>query len=83
MTGLAAHSLRFPQSVYRMVTLSAADLNTAANSIRILAVDAVAQAKSGHQGMPMGMAEIAVALWRTNAPNGPHLRHNPDRKSVV
>ncbi len=49
----------------------------AANAIRILAVDAVAKCKSGHQGMPMGMAEIAVALWRTNSPSGPHLRHNP------
>jgi transketolase len=46
-------------------------LQTAANAIRMLAVDAVAAAKSGHQGMPMGMAEIAVALWSK------HLRHNP------
>lgn len=50
---------------------SASALHTAANAIRMLAVDAVAQAKSGHQGMPMGMAEIAVALWSK------HLRHNP------
>jgi transketolase len=42
-----------------------------ANSIRALAMDAVEQAKSGHPGMPMGMAEIAVALWTR------HLRHNP------
>jgi len=42
-----------------------------ANSIRALAMDAVEAAKSGHPGMPMGMAEIAVALWRRN------LRHNP------
>jgi len=54
-----------------MLTSSPSDLHTAANAIRILAVDAVAQAKSGHQGMPMGMAEIAVALWSK------HLRHNP------
>ncbi len=60
-----------------MLTYSPSDLHTAANAIRILAVDAVAQAKSGHQGMPMGMAEIAVALWRTNSPDGPHFRHNP------
>ena len=50
---------------------SASALHTAANAIRMLAVDAVAAAKSGHQGMPMGMAEIAVALWSK------HLRHNP------
>lgn len=42
-----------------------------ADSIRVLAMDAVEAAKSGHPGMPMGMAEIAVALWRR------HLRHNP------
>ncbi len=47
--------------------------NTAlmANAIRALAMDAVQQANSGHPGAPMGMAEIAVALW------GRHLRHNP------
>src|SRR5436305_13886151 len=42
-----------------------------ANSIRALAMDAVEAAKSGHPGMPMGMAEIAVALWKR------HLRYNP------
>ena len=42
-----------------------------ANAIRALAMDAVEKAKSGHPGMPMGMAEIAVALWTR------HLRHNP------
>ena len=42
-----------------------------ANALRALAMDAVETAKSGHPGMPMGMAEIAVALW------GRHLKHNP------
>jgi transketolase len=42
-----------------------------ANALRALAMDAVEAAKSGHPGMPMGMAEIAVALWHR------HLRHNP------
>ena len=42
-----------------------------ANAIRALAMDAVQQANSGHPGMPMGMADIAVALWNR------HLRHNP------
>ncbi len=42
-----------------------------ANAIRALAMDAVQQAHSGHPGMPMGMAEIAQALWIN------HLRHNP------
>lgn len=42
-----------------------------ANAIRALAMDAVQKANSGHPGMPMGMADIAVALWSR------HLRHNP------
>ena len=42
-----------------------------ANAIRALAMDAVQQAKSGHPGMPMGMAEIAEVLWNDN------LRFNP------
>src|SRR5262249_37456955 len=41
------------------------------NAIRALAMDAVQKANSGHPGMPMGMAEIAEALWRR------FLRHNP------
>ncbi|QIM48885.1 transketolase [Pusillimonas sp. DMV24BSW_D] len=42
-----------------------------ANAVRALAMDAVQQAKSGHPGAPMGMADIAEALWTR------HLRHNP------
>ncbi|MDP2769671.1 MAG: transketolase [Giesbergeria sp.] len=42
-----------------------------ANAIRALAMDAVQQANSGHPGAPMGMADMAVALW------GQHLQHNP------
>ena len=45
--------------------------NALANALRALAMDAVQQANSGHPGAPMGMAEMAVALW------GSHLRHNP------
>ncbi len=42
-----------------------------ANAIRALAMDAVQKANSGHPGMPMGMADIAVALWAN------HYSHNP------
>lgn len=42
-----------------------------ANAIRALAMDAVQKAKSGHPGMPMGMADIATVLWSR------HLRFNP------
>jgi transketolase len=42
-----------------------------AHAIRVLAMDAVQQANSGHPGAPMGMADIAHVLWTR------HLRHNP------
>ena len=42
-----------------------------ANSIRALAIDGVERAKSGHPGMPMGMADIAEVLWND------FLKHNP------
>ncbi len=42
-----------------------------ANAIRALSMDAVQQAKSGHPGAPMGMADIAEVLWND------HLKHNP------
>ncbi|WP_448190967.1 transketolase [Azospirillum sp. sgz301742] len=48
-----------------------ADRHRLANALRVLAIDAVEAANSGHPGMPMGMADIAEALWRR------HLRHNP------
>ncbi|WP_269531655.1 transketolase [Chitinimonas sp. BJYL2] len=49
----------------------AATCKQLADAIRALSMDAVQQANSGHPGAPMGMAEIALALW------GGHLRHNP------
>ena len=42
-----------------------------ANAVRALSMDAVQQAKSGHPGAPMGMADIAQVLWCD------HLQHNP------
>ena len=41
------------------------------NALRFLSIDGVQRANSGHPGMPMGMAEIATALWKK------HLNHNP------
>lgn len=52
-----------------------ANTSPMANAIRALAMDAVQQANSGHPGAPMGMAEIAEALWTR------HLRHNPGNPS--
>ncbi len=53
------------------MALTAPDTSLMANAIRALAMDAVQQANSGHPGAPMGMADIAVALW------GSHLKHSP------
>src|SRR5437660_10644029 len=66
--GGAEYNLRAPMDSSVTPKVSDGEL---ANSIRALAMDAVEAAKSGHPGMPMGMAEIAVALWKR------HLRHNP------
>ncbi len=53
------------------------DYTLLANSLRMLSVDSVERAKSGHPGMPMGMAEIGVVLWRK------HLTHNPNNPNWV
>jgi len=58
-------------------------LQQAANAIRFLSVDAIVKAGEGHQGVPLGMAEIATALYFD------HLKHDPsdpgwwDRDRVV
>ncbi len=62
---------RFVSDGSAPVSLSETPVALMANAIRVLAMDAVQQANSGHPGMPMGMAEIAVALWSR------HLSHNP------
>lgn len=51
---------------------SVEEIQLAANTIRGLAMDGVQQAKSGHPGMPMGMADVAAVLFLE------HLRHFPE-----
>ncbi|MBG6078868.1 transketolase [Rubrivivax gelatinosus] len=51
--------------------MSAPTTTRLADALRVLAVDAVEAAKSGHPGAPMGMAEMATVLWTR------HLRHDP------
>src|SRR5438552_17608800 len=63
--------LTMPTRVSAPAARPAPDPALLANAIRALAMDAVQAANSGHPGMPMGMAEIAVALWNR------HLLHNP------
>ena len=48
-----------------------------ANAVRALAMDAVQAANSGHPGAPMGMADMAVGLWRH------HLKHNPNNPGWI
>jgi transketolase len=59
------------------------DTRLLANAIRALAMDAVQAANSGHPGMPMGMAEIAVALWNRHLRHNPAHPHWPDRDRFV
>ncbi|MGA0870971.1 MAG: transketolase, partial [Planctomycetota bacterium] len=54
------------------MTASESELRLAAHVVRGLAIDAVQRARSGHPGMPMGMADVAVALWID------HLRFVPE-----
>ncbi|WP_216797412.1 transketolase [Candidatus Vallotia tarda] len=67
----APRGLVLSESGPDMKTQPSTQTSRMANAIRALAMDAIQQANSGHPGMPMGMAEIAVALWQR------HLRHNP------
>ena len=54
-----------------------------ANAVRMLSVDAVEQAKSGHPGAPMGMADIAEVLWNRHLKHNPTNPHWPDRDRFV
>ena len=54
-----------------------------ANAIRALSMDAVEKAKSGHPGMPMGMADVATVLFRDFLRYDPKHPHWPDRDRFV
>ena len=54
-----------------------------ANALRFLAIDAVEAARSGHPGMPMGMADIAEVLWRGFLKHNPADPQWPDRDRFV
>lgn len=57
--------------------------NPYANAIRVLAMDAVQQANSGHPGAPMGMADIATVLWREFYQHNPSNPQWPNRDRFV
>ena len=63
--------------------LSAEQLRSMANAIRALSMDAVEQAKSGHPGMPMGMADVATVLFTQFLKYNPAEPHWPDRDRFV
>ena len=56
---------------------------TMANAIRALSMDAVHRAKSGHQGMPLGMADVATVLWTRFLKFDAAEPHWPDRDRFV
>jgi transketolase len=72
MNDTPAHQAPTPEPTRRM-----------ANAIRMLAVDAVELAKSGHPGAPMGMADIAEVLWNRHLRHHPGNPHWPDRDRFV
>ncbi|MFQ5583045.1 MAG: transketolase [Calditrichia bacterium] len=58
-------------------------LKKSATTVRMLAVDGVQKANSGHPGMPMGMADVAVVLWMKHLKHDPADPHWPDRDRFV
>ncbi len=84
-TGGSVTQLRFTKDApaVRVHRPSRLDAKTMAGAIRALAMDAVQKAKSGHPGAPMGMAEMAVALWDRHLQHNPANPHWPDRDRFV
>src|SRR5262249_17615252 len=58
-------------------------LRRLANALRALAMDAVEQAKSGHPGMPMGMADIAAVLGPQSLRFAPQMPDGPARARFI
>ena len=72
-----------PQSAPALPVLDQAGTRRLANAIRALAMDAVEAAKSGHPGMPMGMADAATVLFSRFLKFDPADPHWPDRDRFV
>src|SRR5213594_2984185 len=64
-------------------SLPETQLQPMANAIRVLAMDAVERAHSGHPGMPMGMADVATVLFSKFLKFDPSTPHWPDRDRFV
>ena len=76
----AARGLKNRTETHNMTQVTTRDL---ANAVRALAMDAVEQAKSGHPGMPMGMADVATVLWTRFLRYDPEHPDWPDRDRFV
>ncbi|MGE0856865.1 MAG: 1-deoxy-D-xylulose-5-phosphate synthase N-terminal domain-containing protein, partial [Hyphomicrobiaceae bacterium] len=59
------------------------DIRQMANAIRFLAIDAILNAREGHQGVPLGMAEIAATLYARHLKADPDAPLWPDRDRVI
>ncbi len=82
------HSARAPRQVARVTILSVSDQQRdleqlAVNTIKAISMDAVQAANSGHPGMPMGMADLAVTLWTRFLVVDPDDPAWPDRDRFV
>ncbi len=53
------------------------------NALRVLTMDAVQKANSGHPGMPMGMADVAYVLWTRHLQHNPHNPRWPNRDRFI
>ncbi|NTZ41543.1 transketolase [Altererythrobacter sp. SALINAS58] len=65
------------------MSLDPARLQPMANAIRVLSMDAVQAANSGHPGMPMGMADVATVLWSKYLKFDPSTPDWPDRDRFI
>ena len=81
MSGIEASRPEEPQAAADRV--AAVGLAERANAIRALAMDAVQRARSGHPGMPMGMADVATVLFTRFLEFDPAHAEWPDRDRFV
>lgn len=66
-----------------MTDYSSSSMQAVVNSLRVLAMDAVQKANSGHPGMPMGMADAAAVLWAKFLKFDPRHPQWPDRDRFI
>ena len=76
-------SARSPAPDKKLIMTDLVDYNRLANAIRALAMDGVEKAKSGHPGMPMGMADVATVLFTQYLKFDPADPHWPDRDRFI